>query len=124
MQVDVKNLNQMLDSLRDNNLVMELTLTNTQADLVRERHKRSSMKSYYRKSNDGGKYQTKIANLKEELVFWQDRCCQYEDKLECFLAEQEVETFCDGRYTDTIREAYMELVSMNVGTRNVERILR
>ena len=40
------------------------------------------------------------------------------------MQQQEVSTFKDDRYVDTVREVYMELMSMQVGAKNVERIVR
>ena len=41
-----------------------------------------------------------------------------------FLGGEEVTAFEGGRYKDDIRELYMELVTLNVGTKNVEGIIR
>lgn len=49
---------------------------------------------------------------------------EYEEKMEDFMGTQEIVTFEGGQYTNDIRTLYMELMTMNVGARNVEDIIR
>jgi hypothetical protein len=44
--------------------------------------------------------------------------------MEGFLKQTDVVTFEDGRYTDTVREVYMELMCMRVGAKNVQKIIK
>ena len=42
---------------------------------------------------------------------------------EC-VEDKEVQTFRGGRYIDSVREVYQDLMTMNVGAKNVEKVVR
>ncbi|VDI03270.1 Hypothetical predicted protein [Mytilus galloprovincialis] len=66
----------------------------------------------------------RIDELKEEVAFWQGRYLECQEQMEAFLNQREIVTFHDGRYTDIIREVYMELMCMRVGAKNVSKIIK
>ncbi|CAC5388732.1 unnamed protein product [Mytilus coruscus] len=66
----------------------------------------------------------RIGELKEEVAFWQGQYLECQEQMEAFLTQREIVTFHDGRYTDIIREVYMELMCMRVGAKNVPKIIK
>ena len=49
---------------------------------------------------------------------------ELEDQIADFFDADDITTFREGQYADNIRQLYMELMAMNVGSRNVEKIIR
>jgi chromosome segregation ATPase len=47
-----------------------------------------------------------------------------QEQIEAFLMENDVCTFKNGRYEDSVREVYQDLMTMNVGAKNVEKVVR
>lgn len=96
--------------------------------LKKDKHQLLCKVRYYsnrcNEANQSALFSRKIATLKDEVEYWQDRATQNEAALEAFVEEQSIQTFEDGRYVDTVRELYMDLMCMKVGARNVETIIR
>ena len=94
-----------------------------QAD--KSRHNLESKVCYYRKKQVTlpSLSQSKILQL-QEVSFWQNRCTELEEEVEGFLREDDVKTFHGGCYSDAVREVYLDLMCLRVGSRNVERIVR
>jgi hypothetical protein len=81
-------------------------------------------KGKYESSTNTSLYSRKVHELKEELDFWPTRCISYEEQMEEFISQRDIVTFKDGRYQDHVRQLYMELMCLKVGSRNVEKIIR
>ena len=71
-----------------------------------------------------GLFSRKIGELQDEVEFWQGQYANCKEQMEAFLKQTDVVTFEDGRYTDTVREVYMELMCMRVGAKNVQKIIK
>ncbi|CAC5426314.1 unnamed protein product [Mytilus coruscus] len=65
-----------------------------------------------------------LKEQKEEVAFWQGQYLECQEQIEAFLNQREIVPFHDGRYTDIIREVYMELMCMRVGAKNVPKIIK
>ncbi len=118
-------LQQQLQGERDQRAVVEEQLTKLQT----EKHRLEAKVRYYKDqaSNNNNNmsvfHQKKVEALKEEVRYWQERCSEQKAQTEAFLGNHSIATFKDGRYTDTVRELYMELMSMKVGARNIQNII-
>ena len=88
----------------------------------------TSKVSYYKAQSKNKQadnvYSRKVTELSKEIQFWQDQSTKLEDQLQSFMSEQDVSTFHNGKYTDAVRQVYMELMCENVGSRKVETIVR
>ena len=65
-----------------------------------------------------------IEQLKKELYCLESNNAEMAETLESILQDTEVNTFEGGRYTDNVRACIYELLSLNVGVRNVAPIIR
>ena len=65
-----------------------------------------------------------IEQLKNELSCLESDNAEMVETLESVLKDTEVHTFEGGRYTDNVRACIYELLSLNVGVRNVAPIIR
>ena len=63
------------------------------------------------------------AELKQQLLDLKEANAQLLDEL-THLQTRKVTTFVDGKYTDSVRVCVMELLSRNVGIRQVEPVIR
>ena len=62
--------------------------------------------------------------LKEQVNFLENENEEMRERIEELMKNQEIKTFENGKYNDTVREVYAALLSMNVGVNNVEQIVR
>ena len=65
-----------------------------------------------------------MSSLKEEIASLHLTNAELNEALQCVMSESDISTFEDGRYTDDIRACVYELLSLNVGVRNVAPIIR
>ena len=65
-----------------------------------------------------------IKQLEEELSCLELENAEMAETLESILKDTEVNTFEGGRYTDNVQACIYELLSLNVGVRNVAPIIR
>ena len=65
-----------------------------------------------------------IKQLEEELSYLELDNAEMAETLESVLKDTEINTFEGGRYTDNVRACIYELLSLNVGVRNVAPIIR
>ncbi len=70
-----------------------------------------------------GKFQEEIKKLHDELSDLSLENCELQDSIESIVSE-ELTTFEHGRYSDDVRVCIYELLSLNVGVRNVAPIIR
>jgi chromosome segregation ATPase len=63
-------------------------------------------------------------DAQEEIRYWQNQATELKEQIDAFLEKEQLHTFEDGRYTDAIRYVYIELMCLQVGSRNVEQIVR
>ena len=110
------------NDLSTENSNLKLLLKKAEANM----HRLSSKASYFRSKTNTLKQSVfrRVHELQEELTFWQERASDYEAKVDDFLKDQTVSTFHKGKYCDSLREVYMELMALGVGSHNVEGIIR
>ncbi|XP_052088201.1 uncharacterized protein LOC127725313 [Mytilus californianus] len=103
-------------------------MSNTITELEREKVNLKEQVRYYKgidnQRPDNNVFSRRIDELKEEVAFWQGQYLECQEQMEAFLNQREIVTFHDGRYTDIIREVYMELMCMRVGAKNVPKIIK
>ncbi|CAC5414207.1 unnamed protein product [Mytilus coruscus] len=103
-------------------------MSNTITELEREKVNLKEQVRYYKgidnQRPDNIVFSRRIDELKEEVAFWQGQYLECQEQMEAFLNQREIVTFHDGRYTDIIREVYMELMCMRVGAKNVPKIIK
>jgi uncharacterized protein (UPF0335 family) len=102
-------------------------MSTTNADLEREKRNLKEQVRYkwVGKTNvSSDLFSRKIGELQDEVEFWQGQYANCKEQMEGFLKQTDVVTFEDGRYTDTVREVYMELMCMRVGAKNVQKIIK
>lgn len=113
---------------------MESQLQQLRRDKERYRHKAEywRSKTYQVKSSSEDQEireiadkEEKIKTLKHEIVNLEDHNIDLQDKIkELTSTDDEVETFHKGRYNDDIRACCYELLSLNVGIRNIDPVIR
>ena len=69
-------------------------------------------------------YHEEIEKLNEQITNLESDNIQLKEQVESFLKSDDIISFEGGKYTDDIRACYYELMSMNVGLRNIESIIR
>lgn len=103
-------------------------MSNTIEELQREKTNLKSQVRYYKGIENANPstalFSRRIDELKDEVAFWQGQYLECHEQMEAFLNQREIVTYHDGRYTDTIREVYMELMCMRVGAKNVPKIIK
>ena len=75
-------------------------------NLKRLKLQHAALKSYHKCKAAKTLQQKKIEELHEQLKFWQNRSNIYE--VCALLQKEEIATFQNGRYTEDIRQFYME----------------
>ena len=65
-----------------------------------------------------------LKDMKEKVAYLEDKNCTLKDEIDELLNRDYVQTFQNGRYTKEVRQVYYELLSMNVGVRNCEKVVR
>lgn len=68
--------------------------------------------------------QQEIDVLRQDLQNIEDHNIELQDKLSELSTDEQIETFYKGRFTDDVRTCCYELLSLNVGIRNVELVIR
>ena len=68
--------------------------------------------------------QQEIVILRQDIQNIEDRNVELEDKLSELSTDEPVLTFYKGKFTDDVRTCCYELLSLNVGIRNVEPVIR
>ena len=61
-----------------------------------------------------------IEKLNEQITFVENDNTELKVQVEGFLKSDDIISFEGGKYTDDIRACYYELMSMNVGLRNIQ----
>ena len=69
-------------------------------------------------------YHEEIEKLNEQITFLEKDNIELKEQVEGFLKSDDITSFEGGKYSDDIRACYYELMSMNVGLRNIETIIR
>ena len=69
-------------------------------------------------------YHEEIEKLKANVAELEEDNLDLREQVEVFLKSDEIVSFEGGMYVDDIRACYYELLSLNVGLRNVEPIIR
>ena len=69
-------------------------------------------------------YHEEIEKQNEQITNLESDNIQLKEQVESFLKSDDIISFEGGKYTDDIRACYYELMSMNVGLRNIESIIR
>ena len=107
----------------------EFQLSRLKASLDRVNHRAS----YWRGKAESIKHQKSTKNFKlcNEIESLREKVCalnlenaEMNETLESILSSEEISTFEKGRYTDDVRMCIYELLSLNVGVRNVSQIIR
>ena len=84
------------------------------------RTKTNQMKS----SSDEREIETMVDKQRQDLQNIEDHNIELRDKLSELSTDEQIETFYKGRFTDDVRTCCYELLSLNVGIRNVELVIR
>lgn len=105
---------------RISDLEERLTASNTLYDKERKRV------FYYknRNLNQDADQKEKIGDLKEYIKYLENENAKLAEEIEEFLNQDEIKTFCNGKYNDEVRILYYELMSMNVSIHNCEKVVR
>eukprot|EP00112_Aurelia_sp_Birch-Aquarium-sp1_P004505 Seg1510.9 transcript_id=Seg1510.9/GoldUCD/mRNA.D3Y31 product="hypothetical protein" protein_id=Seg1510.9/GoldUCD/D3Y31 len=62
--------------------------------------------------------------VQNEVSYLQDKCSEYEERIEEMMEDRVFNVFEDGRYNDDIRKVYYDLLSMNVSVDNCQHVVR
>ena len=76
-----------------------------------------------KKSAKEAKLLQEVKLLKEEILVLDSSNAELSETIESILSSDEIATFEGGKYTDDIRACIYELLSLNVGVRNVKPIV-
>lgn len=107
----------------------EKQLTKLRAKIDRVNHRASYWRTRMdrvRQENSEKKaelYQ-ELKSLKEEVATLDLNNAELNETIESILSSEEISTFEGGKYTDDVRACIYELLSLNVGVRNVAPIIR
>ena len=91
------------------------------------------MKSYYKRKSETKQQidetekvqlKSKIKELKDTITELQNEKARLEERMEAFMQDKAVETFQNGKYTDTVRDVYEDLLCMGVSAENCEKVVR
>ena len=125
-----------IDSQKEKLKVCEKKLHGTETklfDLKTKIDRLGHRASYWKGQMDKFKQQTsarkkellgEIKLLKEEVLALDSNNAELSTTIESILLSEEVTTFEHGRYTDDVRACVYELLSLNVGVRNVGPVIR
>ena len=75
-------------------------------------------------SSSKASYKHQIDKLKEELYYLERDNAEMTETIESIMQDTEVQAFECGKYTNDVRACIYELLSLNVGVRNVAPIIR
>ena len=70
------------------------------------------------------KLRAEMSSLKEEIASLHLTNAELNEAIQSVMSESDISTFEDGKYTDDVRVCVYELLSLNVGVRNVAPIIR
>ena len=70
------------------------------------------------------KLRAEMSSLKEEIASLHLTNAELNEAIQSVMSESDISTFEDGKYTDDVRACVYELLSLNVGVRNVAPIIR
>ena len=101
-------------------LRLKLSRVNHRAVYWRSRLQEIEAKGSLRNS----KLSDKINNLQEEVANLDLENAELEQTVQTLVSCDEIQTFADGKYTDDVRACIYELLSLNVGVRNVTAIIK
>ena len=65
-----------------------------------------------------------MSSLKKEIASLHLTNAELNEAVQSVMSESGISTFEDGKYTDDVRACVYELLSLNVGVRNVAPIIR
>ena len=71
----------------------------------------------------GTSYDARISELKQPISILENEECEFEEKISSYM-ESLIKTKENGHYNDTVRVTYQELVMMDVGINNIEKVVR
>jgi len=110
----------------------EITIENLKKNIDRVRHRVSYWKAKYnnlQKSSEESELESEFNKEKEQLCL-QEEITRLEqenfeliDTVEELVTEKEIIAYQGGRYTDDIRVCCYELLSLNVGIRNIKAVI-
>ena len=121
-QVIIDVLEENVIDLDMKTLELEEKLKNMTAKYENERVK----VHYWKKKLDGNPTDESeiLKDMKEKVAYLEDKNCTLKDEIDELLNRDYVQTFQNGRYTKEVRQVYYKLLSMNVGVRNCEKVIR
>ena len=112
----------------------KLKRANDQVEKLRARLNRVNHRAIYWKkrgtevvehqSSTKASYKHQIEKLKKELYCLEQDNAEMAEAIESVLQDTQVHTFEGGKYTNDVRACMYELLSLNVGVRNVAPIIR
>ena len=108
---------------------MESQESNLKTELSRVTHRASYWKSKVLGLKEGNAIKTRelhqeIEVLKEKVSSLDLENAEISQELQDFLSSEEIITFEGGKYTDRVRACVYELLSLNVGVKNIARTIR
>ena len=71
----------------------------------------------------GTSYDARISELKQPISILENEKCGFEEKISSYM-ESLIKTKENGHYNDTVRVTYQDLVMMDVGINNIEKVVR
>ena len=71
----------------------------------------------------GTSYDARISELKQPISILENEKCEFEEKISSYM-ESLIKTKENGHYNDTVRVTYQDLVMMDVGINNIEKVVR
>ena len=122
-----------LDKLQRKFTQMESHIQQLKKDKDRLRHKAVywRAKTYQTKSSSEEREieaivdkQQEVDTLRQDMQNIEDHSSELQEKLSELSSEEQIETYCKGRFSDDVRTCCYELLSLNVGIRNVEPVIR
>lgn len=145
--VSVRNINKRINrrdkkiqSLTSINQIANSNLIKMQKTIadIKQKYKRQSvLLNYHKKAklqikslkhpSDQSKtcVESNCLNLREKIRYLENKNEELTEVLkERTDMQTDIKTFCNGRYSDEIREVYASLLSLNVGVKNVESVIR
>ncbi|VDI17302.1 Hypothetical predicted protein [Mytilus galloprovincialis] len=120
--------------------ITEKKLLKKKSEISRQNHKQTaSLLKYYRDKYRNlkkakvtqnfthktcNKENIEVSSLKEKVSYLENENFILKDELEELSHSKIVTTFHEGKYTDDVREVYATLLSMNVGVKNIENVIK
>ena len=108
---------------------METKLSNLRAELSRISHRASYWRAKTLDLREGNTEKSRalhqeIQSLKEKVSSLDLENAEMSETIENILSSEEIVTFEGGKYTDNVRTCVYELLSLNVGVRNIAPAIR